>query len=258
VLAKDPGADGDFKWVTVSGSGTPTRPSIAAVDLFWDIPSGLPYANIGTAGALSLAVHSNAVVGEFDCGFYGKVAALKALSGGSQFLKTASTSVGESNSISVMLWMKPFYQNGYALIIGKNYYLNDAAGSPYYAWNVRYNATAGQWFAEVYTNATTRNVTAPYLTDYIPLNLWTHIGFTYDAATGDMILYKNGLAITVPINFGAHNIQYGTHGSYCVGADAQYTPRSVNGLFEDIRVCSTVLSATDVLGLYVAALASKQ
>jgi hypothetical protein len=256
ILAKASNDDFDVAWVNPTAAGTPTRPSYAACSIFWDIPSGLDFANLGTAGALPLALYSNAVV-TLKEGIYGKCASLDlAATDAKGFLRTGNTSVGESNSISVALWIKLCYAWQYATFVGKNYYLNDPGTSPYYSWNIRtnnqsVNSTAWDWFAEVYTNGTTRNVTAPYVTDYIPLYLWTHIGFTYNAATGDLRIYKNGERRSQS-NFGVYNIQYGTHGGYAVGACPQFTTRQAPGRYEDIRIYDTALSDADFWNLYIA------
>ena len=246
---------GDQTWAAPSSAPAPVRPSYSACTIYWDIPSGLPFANLGTGGTLALPVYSNAVV-TLKNGIYGKCASLDLIATDNKgFLRTGNTSVGESNSISVALWVKLVYRNDYAVFIGKNYYLNDTASSPYFAWNIRtnnvVNSSSAQWFAEVVTDGSVRNVTPPYYNDYIPYHQWTHLGFTYDAATGDLSVYKDG-ELRATVNYGVYPIQYGTHGSYVVGADYQFTPRQDPGRYEDIRIYDTVLSAADMLALYTA------
>jgi hypothetical protein len=249
------GADGNWHTLPTNSTGAPVRPDYSGCSIFWNIPAGLPFPNLGTGGTLNLELFNNAIVSLRE-GIYGKCASLnQAASDYRGFIKTIGSSIGESNSLSVALWIKTVYRNDYAIIFAKNYYSNDAGSSPYFAWNIRYNSTSistgAQYFAEVYTNSTTRNLYSTYLTDYLPYNIWSHIGFTYDATSGLFSLYKNGECITSN-NYGAYPIDYGTHGSYVVGADYQFTPRQAFGTYEDIRVYSSALSAADFLALYQA------
>jgi hypothetical protein len=251
VLTKASDDDFDYEWAAPPTAGTPTRPAYASSAIFWDLSSGPPFANLGTAGALNLSLYSNAVV-SLRQGIYGLCASLDQQSTDNKgILKTANTSVGESNSLSVTLWVKMAYQNSYGLIIGKNYNLNDTAVSPYYAWSIRYSAVANQIFMDAYVNGALRNLTMPYYPDYVQPLQWTHLAFTYDSATGVHKAYKNG-ELRISATYGNYNLGYGTHGSYGLGADAQFQTRIGLGRYEDIRIYSSVLSDTDIWNLFIA------
>jgi hypothetical protein len=251
VLTKASDDDYDYEWSAPPTAGNPSRPGYSACTIFWDLTSGPAFANLGTAGALNLSLYSNAVVSLRE-GIYNKCASLDAQSSDNRgILKTANTSLGESNSLSVALWVKIAYQNQYGLIIGKNYNLNDTAVSPYYAWSIRYSATAQQIFMDAYVNGALRNLTMPYYPDYVQPYQWTHLAFTYDSATGIHKAYKNG-ELRITATYGAYNLGYGTHGSYALGADYQFQTRVGLGRYEDIRIYDSVLSATDIWNLFIA------
>jgi hypothetical protein len=219
----------------------------------------LPYANLGTGGALNLSLYSNASVVQRN-GIYGQCAGLQTLSSDNKgFLVTVPTSVGESNSISVFAWIKAVKVTtspGYAIIVGKNYFANDSGTSPYYTWDIRFGALGASaggnyWLAEVTTGAVLRQIYIPSFIDVIPINLWCHVGFTYNSATGVLTIYKDGLSVSQS-TFTALPIDYGTHGRYMVGADYMFTPRDWEGLIEDIRIDSNVYSTVAVAALYAA------
>ena len=232
-----------------SGGGG-TRPAYNTCAIYWDLPSGPPYDNLGTAGALPLSVYSDAQVVQRN-GVYGLTAGLKALSSDSKgFLGTGNTTAGESNSISVFCWFKLIRRSDWSIILAKYYGLNNTG---IFAWALRF-PTTNQFYLEIATGGITQPGVGSTPLDAIPFNIWTHIGFTYDSTTGALTLYKDGLAIaseTLPIA----NLDYGTHGSYVVGADYQYItpPRDCECLIEDIRIDPSVYSAATVASLFAAA-----
>ena len=165
------------------------------------------------------------------------------------FLRTGNTSVGESGSLSVFVWMKWHSKDNFSVIAAKNYYFDDAATSPYFAWDIRFYNSANQWFAEINTGGTIRSISGAPTIDQIESDQWVMLGFTYDATSGVFCIYKNS-EIIGNATFSALPIDYGTHGSYVVGADCQYTPRAVIGLFDELRIYPTALSVSTVRALY--------
>jgi hypothetical protein len=210
-----------------------------------------PYANSGTGGALNLAVYSNADVKTRD-GVYGGSAQMRSVSTDTKgILQTATTSIGESNSITISLWVNVKPKNNYAVIIGKNYYANDASSAPYFGVDMRFldSTAVGKWSVGVCVGGSLREIslgTDADALDSIPLLAWTHLCITYDAATGVFSAYRNGVLLGTRTD-AAGNIDWGTHGRWVVGADNQSYPRSVVGYVDDIRIKSVAWTAAEVL-----------
>jgi hypothetical protein len=226
-------------------------PDYSACTMYYDFnESAPPYANKGSAGTLNLSKYSDAVV-EAREGIHGLGAGLLNISSDNKgLLRTAATSVGESNSLGVFLWLKQNYHPSYSMIIGKNYYVDDAGSAPYFAWNIRLITSGSNvWEVDVCTSGSTNALTISNSADYIELDQWVHIGFTYDASTGVLTAYKNGWAVKTT-TVSAANIDYGTHGTYVVGADYQYGPRQVYGRIDELRMYSTLPSSDDIMALY--------
>ncbi|MBT5419455.1 MAG: HYR domain-containing protein, partial [Candidatus Cloacimonetes bacterium] len=71
-----------------------------------------------------------------------------------------------------------------------------------------------------------------------PLNTWVHTAVTYDAATQQMKLYKNG-------NLVSSNISY-SYGSETVQIGAWMNGYGVDGLIDDVRIWNTVRSDAEI------------
>src|SRR5262249_43218238 len=66
----------------------------------------------------------------------------------------------------------------------------------------------------------------------IPLNAWSHVAMTFDAAGGQMVAYVNG-------------------------REDSFLPRPFNGLIDEVSILSRALSAAEVQGIFKAGSAGK-
>lgn len=89
---------------------------------------------------------------------------------------------GSGNNISVMLWV---YPTGISSIVDVINYFNSTVSQ---GWRIRFDGTTSQINYTI--GATTL---AP--SGSIPLNTWTHIGFTYNNLAGGFRAYRNGVLV---------------------------------------------------------------
>jgi hypothetical protein len=199
-----------------------------------------PYANSGSGGALGLSVYSDSSVMSRD-GIFVNSAQLRTISTDNKgILLTTPTSIGESNSISIGLWVNLKPIQNYAVIIGKNYYLGDDATAPFFSTSIRFSdSTAiGKILVGVTVSGASRDLTIGDDTnnlDSIPLLTWTYLCITYDSVTGTLSVYRNGILIKSRTD-APGNIDWGTHGRWVCGADKAFFPRYCIGYVDDIRI----------------------
>lgn len=238
----------DCTWATPSGgSGSDPFPSLSPA-IYWAMDeTSLPFANTGSGGTLALSLYSDATVLLRDGVRKGGPVLLTPASGNKGFLYTTTTTVGESNSITMSIWIYVTdYGTAWSPILFKNYSGSDNWESPY-ANGIQFNGdTNGSLQALVATSGTPRAFQVTAATDRVPLNKWTHLAYTYDASTGAHVLYKNGIAVGTYSNTAA-NIDWGTHGRWFIGG--LYVTGGVDrwlGRVDEIYVDSTVWSAATV------------
>jgi hypothetical protein len=77
----------------------------------------------------------------------------------------------------------------------------------------------------------------------ISLNTWTHVATTFDAASGQFVLYVNGQSVASVDSPGA--IVSSSHAVY-IGQEASTLPRPFNGLTDEVQVFSRALSAAEL------------
>jgi len=248
--------NGSGAWATPAGSGggcTPTRPSYSSVPIYWDFTSGPPFANIGTAGTLALSVYSTANVTRRN-GAYGTAAALEAVSSDNKgLLRTTTTSLGESNDLSVFAWVKVVFSAQWAILLGKEQ--NSSGGS--YAWCMRFNGNGNntnQWYFDFWTQPSgVETGVSLGVTENLFVGTWHHIGFTYKYSTGAIVGYVDGYAVSTGTTAANTALYWSTHGAYVIGADYGTTTRQWYGLIEDVRIDSTVYSGATVSSLVTSA-----
>jgi subtilisin-like proprotein convertase family protein len=76
----------------------------------------------------------------------------------------------------------------------------------------------------------------------VPLNVWTHVAFTYDGATGAYAFYVNGNLTNTATN-AVGNITDGAD-SLCIGGAPGFT--TFDGLIDEVRISGWVKSAEDI------------
>jgi uncharacterized protein (TIGR03437 family) len=88
----------------------------------------------------------------------------------------------------------------------------------------------------------------------IPLNAWTHVAMTFDAASGQYVLYVNGQAVSSATSTGA--IQATNHNVF-IGREDSFLPRPFNGLIDEAAIYNRALSAAEILSIFNAGSAGK-
>lgn len=213
--------------------------------------SGGPYLNSGNAGALTMTVASGTVVSSVD-GIYDKALRVISTTSGSVAL-TAATTVGNSNSVTVSLWLYPlaYPGSGNSTFVVKYYQGNNSWSAPYgFVFSI---STSGGLNGGIVLNGTLRTI------DYSPaaqiaLNTWSLFTFTYDATTSIQKVYVNGNIIN-SMSWGFGNIEWGT-GSWEVGGLNGYPANMFNGYVDNLVVDSVVREQDYIRKMYYNGLSS--
>src|SRR5262249_600897 len=88
----------------------------------------------------------------------------------------------------------------------------------------------------------------------IPLNTWTHVAMTFDAASGQFTLYVNGRQVASATSPG---VITATSRNVLIGREDSFLPRPFNGLIDEVAIYSRALSASEIQGIYSAATLGK-
>jgi hypothetical protein len=81
----------------------------------------------------------------------------------------------------------------------------------------------------------------------IPLNTWTHVAMTFDAATGQFVGYVNGQPVSTLTSPGAI---IATSPNIFIGREDSLLPRPFNGLIDEVEIYSRALSAAEIQGIF--------
>jgi hypothetical protein len=90
----------------------------------------------------------------------------------------------------------------------------------------------------------------------IPLNTWSHVAMTYDAATGFYALYVNGVLVNSTTTNAGLNI-FATDAPIYIGSEAAGAGRFFPGLIDEVEVFNRALSASEIQSIYNAGSAGK-
>jgi len=146
--------------------------------------------------------------------------------------------------ISVSAWV---YCRSYTVtsnnapFVGKVYRNDNTWTAPFYSVFLGLNGNTGNWMAGITTGSVLRTVTISNTLHPFPLNVWTHVGMTYDEST--LRVYINGILIESLVI--AQSIDYGTGGVWFLGA---VPPTNATGadegafILNDIRIADVVRS----------------
>lgn len=247
--------NGALGWTTPAGGGGGDAFPIADSDcpIYWKMDEGVPaFANSGNAGTLNLGLYGNAsILGREGQRKLGPVLVTPSSTGGKGFLITDTTTLGESNSLTMSLWLYVTdYGTAWAPIMIKNYRADDSWSTPFGAAGIQFNGDVnGSLQALVATGGTAKSKQVTAAIDRVPLNRWTHLALTYSASTGVLTVYKNGVVVAT-LTTTAANIDWGTHGRWFSGGlYVAGGPDFWLGRIDEVYIDSTVWDAAKVQGV---------
>jgi len=152
------------------------------------------------------------------------------------------------NSMTIEAWVVPeSVVTGSAMIIGKSFYRAEEGSADSSYRLLLYDNQPCFGFANganiVFCGS-----------DPLPLNQWSYVAGTYDAATGVAKLYVNCTLVKQVSGIGTGNIQYDTHralmGAHTGHADAGYYSR-FHGYIDELAIYNYALSAADLRRHYL-------
>lgn len=218
--------------------------------------SAAPFANSGTAGALSLTNATATAVGKC-AGVFGEGVSIVADSS-CLWTGAAGTSVGEftGNTLTVSLWVKPFkVAESYGKFVAKAY-RPAASGwtSPFLAYSIgqyslSYFGMGTSWQCSVtVNNGSLNDVNVTAERDMLRFNEWNFVALVYDGALGKLKAYRNGVLVADSLVSG--NIDFGSHGPLVLGFNGQTGAESANVELDDVRVENVARSASYLFNMY--------
>ncbi len=230
-------SDAEIKQLYTSATTTGESPVSLGAAGWWKLddgesPTAADHSGTGNVGTLNTGTTWSSDNGG------------SAVFAGAGQITTAGQVVDTSKSFSVGAWAKitSTPSGTWQTVIAQQ-------GSKAAGFSLDYNPTAGRWaFDRATTDVAAPTLAAATSTAAPTLNTWTHLLGTYDAGTGKMTLYVNGVAQgtatdTTPIaSTGPLVIGRG----YAAGAAAQY----FNGSVGKAQVYNRALTATEAAALY--------
>lgn len=242
---------GNFAWEPTT-IGTTLSRRIAPdgySQLVWKLDDLVsPFANSGVAGALDASTGYGSPVTD-SIGLFNRCVDFQ-----NSGLKTADTSLGETNTLTVSCWtnLRSFGTN--QDLYDKKYQTGNTWTAPFVSHGIGVSNSSGQWFVTV-TVGGTQYVTTMSTRYALALNQWQHVGFTYDASTHTLKTYINGRLATTDTSRPAGNIDYGSHGSYQIGAVTTQSTQGIDGRLDDLRIENTIRSDSYFESMYKAGIA---
>lgn len=208
-----------------------------------------PFVNSGVAGSLDASTGYGSPVTD-SIGIFNRCVDFQ-----NSGLKTADTSLGESDTLTVSVWtnLRSFGTN--QDLYDKKYQTGNTWTAPFVSHGIGIANSSGQWFVSV-TIGGSQLVTTMSTRYALALNQWQHLGFTYDASTHTLKTYINGRLATTDTSRPAGSIDYGSHGSYQIGAVTTQSTQGIDGRLDDLRIENTIRSDSYFESLYKAGIAS--
>lgn len=256
AFPKSTGAITDGYILTYSGADGYMKPSSlsrrVAIDsntvINWTFDeSAAPFANSGTAGTLNATAGTGSVItsrqGIFNLGVSNG-------SGATNGLTSGNTSLGESNSITVSCWAYLRAYTNFADIVVKQYRNDGTWTAPFASVQLdQDNSGNGGLQFVVAIGGVARVVNSIPAADKLQLNTWYFLSLTYDSTTGTLNGYINGDLIGTTTG-AAGNIDWGTHGAWCVLGNTATTSETTNGMVDDVRIENVVRSQAYLQAMY--------
>lgn len=237
------GGASSFSWSNLGTQPLRLTPTDGYTQVYWPLDeSASPWLSYGAAGALNLTTGYGSPLSA-QTGLFGNCVDFTNNSG----LQTAETSVGESSSISISVWVWLRSYTSYGEIIDKRYQTSSGWSVPYTSIAIaQNNTTDGQWISNISVSGVSHSIVNSAGQFKIPLNEWVLLSATYDGTTHRT--YINGNAAGTQTPGGA--IDWGSHGRWQVGAVSVISAQSNDGKIDDVRIENTVRSQAYYQAMY--------
>jgi len=198
-----------------------------------------PYLNSGFGGNLNMS-------GSFGAKLYSRPGifgnALRITSGS---VSTGPTTIGEINGdLTISFWIYLYNNTTHGtVLVAKNYYNNNFS-APYNSLSIQLDDRYNDGRFCFISTVNNKNYTVYVSTDdRLLTGNWYHLSLVYQTSSGIMTGYVNGCSVvTGGPNFPA-NIDWGTHGSWYIGANSYSNNICfADFIIDDLRVESTARS----------------
>lgn len=226
---------------------TRTTPPIPNVLWLYD-EAGTPWASTGTGGALSMTARSGqtiAVATAASTGLPGP-GNVVSLTAGTTGMATPVTAIGESPSGTMRVRFMITTYTSFGTIFGKSYRNDGGWSNPWVSVMIAQNSPADGTFSVDVTLAA--SVTIFVQTTKLNIWQWCWVDMTYDAATGFLKAYYNGVLIGSTTLAGTHPIDWGTHGEW--GSLGDGAGQALSGYLDQASWDSVVQTGPALLALY--------
>ncbi len=168
------------------------------------------------------------------------------LNGGS--LLSSTNAAFNPTSVTVAGWVYRTSVLQYSAVAGVR---RNAAASPYNAYFLSVGSTNTNKLNFTVSTANAVDFTVLSNTS-LALNKWYHVAGTYDAATGTLKVYINGVLDGTFTQAGAGNIAYSNNNPFCIGGLTGVNQTNLSGQVDDVLVYNRALTATEITAIAAA------
>jgi hypothetical protein len=234
--------------VTVNLSATVNAPSETCLPpsanmLSWLAADGTPADALGGTSATLIGNAS------YAAGYAGRAFDFDGNTGHATLGNPASLRL--TNAISIEAWINPrqgpAVSGSMSSIVTKwGQKFDPTPDSDSYGLWIRRNGSTLTLFSAIHQAGTSEpNVEG----GTIPPDMWSHVAMTFDATSGQYVLYLNGQSVASanspgPITATTRNV--------LVGREDSFLPRPFNGLIDEISIYSRALTAAEIRSIYSA------
>jgi hypothetical protein len=160
----------------------------------------------------------------------GKFGSALSFNGTSAWVTVAdAASLDLTNGMTLEAWVNPSAGTGWRTVL-----LKENASTMAYALYSANNASRPAGFVHTNTDIPVNGTAA------VPLNVWTHLAFTYDGAT--MRMFVNGVQVSTKALAGAAAV---SAGALRIGGNAVWG-EYFKGLIDEVRIYNRALTATEI------------
>ncbi|QMU70473.1 LamG domain-containing protein [Streptacidiphilus sp. P02-A3a] len=218
--------------------------------VYWNSVTSFPGADqwrlTGALGGADASGSNSAAVGStvaWGANHKGVASSAAVFDGTDSVVRAAAPAVNSSQSYTVSCWVKITALSGAQIALAQG-------TDTHQAFYLGYNSGNGGWIFQT-TTSDTASTSFPTAEAAATANTWTHLTGVYNAGTGAMQLYVNGVlkasaTNTTPQFNAAGALEVGANS--LVGSTALYD--QVNGSVSDVRTYQAALSATQVAAVY--------
>jgi hypothetical protein len=172
----------------------------------------------------------------------GKLGQALKFNGVNNVVVTSNTTLTNNfSAITVSAWIRP-------TLTGSDNYQRITDKLNVCAFHVVSGGILGGYFQTTGAGGGTFDIYQGEFGQTVSANVWQHVVFVWDSATGKANIYKNGVA-GIQQNVGGTNLTNDVSTSFRIG-DRNDSNRSFSGSIDDVRVYNRALSATEIRQLY--------